>query len=98
RVHAHAELGGGALDELGVAALGDQFGHVRAYGVHAEDEVGLRVGDDLAETAGLALDQGLADGSERDLRLPDPAAPVLRLRPAQAERGDLGPAEGHSRD
>jgi dihydrolipoyl dehydrogenase len=31
-VHAHAELGGGALDELGVAALGDQFGHVRAIG------------------------------------------------------------------
>ena len=83
-VHAHAELGGGALDELGVAALGDQLGHVRADGVHAEDEVGLRVGDDLAETVGLALDQGLADGPERDLRLPDLVAPVLRLRPAQA--------------
>ena len=49
RMHAHAEFGGGALDELGLAALGDQFGHVRADGVHAKDEAGLRVGDDLAE-------------------------------------------------
>jgi hypothetical protein len=35
--------------------------------VHAEDEVGVGIGDDLEEAVRVSLDQRLADGAEREL-------------------------------
>src|SRR5919112_6047151 len=70
-VHGHPYLLRGALDELGEDALGDQVGHLGSYGVHPEDEVGLRVGHYLEEPVRLALYEGLADGPERELGLVD---------------------------
>lgn len=66
-VHVHPEFLGGALDQLGEATFGDQLGDVGANCVHAEDEVGVGIGDDLEEAVRVSLDQRLADGAEREL-------------------------------
>src|ERR1035438_638205 len=66
-VHVHPELLGGALDQLGEATFGDQLGDVRADCVHAKEEVGARIDDDLEEAVRVSLDQRLADGAEREL-------------------------------
>src|SRR5918999_5469055 len=94
----HPELLWRPLDELGEDALGDQVRNVRAYGVHPEDEVGLRVGHYLEETVGFALDERLADRPEGELRLLGLVALLLGLGLREPERGDFGPAEGHARD
>src|SRR5215204_394511 len=97
-MNGHPELLWGSLDELGEDALGDQVRHVRPYGVHPEDEVGLGVGHDLEEAVGLALNKGLADGPEGELGLVDLVALLLGLGPGEPERGHLGAAEGDARD
>src|ERR1017187_4886684 len=66
-VHVHPELLGGALDQLGEATFGVQLGDVRADCVHAKEEVGARIDDDLEEAVRVSLDQRLADGAEREL-------------------------------
>src|SRR5215212_9059896 len=98
RVDGHPELLRRTLDELGEDALGDQVRHLRPYGMHPQDKIGLLVGHDLEEAVGLALYQGLADGPERELGLLDFVALLLCLRLAEPERGHLGAAEGHARD
>src|SRR5919112_4631869 len=97
-MHGHPDLLRRALDELGEDALGDEIRDLRPYGVHPEDQVCLLVGDDLEESVGLALDKRLADGPERELRLPDLVTFLLGLRLREPERGHLGPAEGDTRD
>src|SRR5215207_4127504 len=79
RMDGHPDLLRRALHQLGEDALGDQVRHVRAYGVHPEDEVGLRIGHDLEEAVGLALDERLADRPEGELRLLDLVALLLGL-------------------
>src|ERR671920_597195 len=76
-MHCHPDLLRRALDELGEYALRDQVRHLGSYGVHPKDEVGLLVGHDLEEAVGLALDQCLADGPERELGLLDLVAFLL---------------------
>src|SRR5215210_2275957 len=97
-VHGHPDLLRRALDELGEDALGDQVRHLRPDGVHPEDEVGLGVGYYLEEPVGLALDQGLADGPERELRLLDFVTLLLGLRLVEPERGYFRTAEGDARN
>src|SRR5918993_1194613 len=87
----HSELLRGSLDELGEDALGDQVRHVRTYGVHPQDEVGLGVGHNFEEAVGLALDEGLADGPEGELGLLDLVSLLLGLGLGEPEGGDLGP-------
>src|SRR5215213_11163528 len=97
-VHRHPDLLRRTLDELGEDAFGDQVRHLRPYGVHPEDEVCLGVGHYLEEPVWLALDQGLADGPERELRLVDLVAFLLGLRLVEPEGGYLRTAEGDARD
>src|ERR687889_9160 len=97
-MHGHPDLLRGALDELGEDALGDEIRDLRAYGVHTEDKIRLLVGDDLEEPVGLAFDKRLADGPERELRLPDFVTLFLGLRLGEPERGHLGPTEGDAWD
>src|SRR5215210_2009328 len=97
-VHGHPDLLRRTLDELGEDALGDQVRHLRPYGVHPEDEVGLGVDYYLEEPVGLALDQGLADGPKRELRLLDFVTLFLGLRLVEPERGYFRTAEGDARD
>src|ERR671910_209774 len=97
-VHGHPDLLRRTFDELGEDALGDQVRHLRPDGVHPEDEVGLGVGYYLEEPVGLALDQGLADGPEREFRLLDFVAFLLGLRLVEPEGGYLRTAEGDARD
>src|SRR5215211_5623041 len=97
-VHGHPDFLRRTLHELGEDALGDQVRHLRPDGVHPEYEVGLGVGYDLEEPVGLALDQGLADGPERELRLLDFVAFLLGLRLIEPERCYLRTAEGDPRD
>src|SRR5215210_3078730 len=96
-VHGHPDLLRRTLDELGEDALGDQVRHLRPYGVHPEDEVGLGVGYYLEEPVRLALDQGLADGPKRELRLLDFVTLFLGLRLVEPERGYFRTAEGDAR-
>src|SRR5215212_7888651 len=98
RMDGHPELLRRSLNELGEDALGDQVRHVRPYGVHPQDEVGLGVGHHLEETIRLALDERLAYGPEGELGLLDLVALLLSLGLGEPERGDLRPAEGHARD
>src|SRR5918994_804515 len=97
-VHGHPYLLRRALDELGEDALGYEVRHLGTYGVHAEDEIGLGVGDYLEEAVGLALYKGLADGPEGELGLVDLVALFLGLGFGEPERGHLGAAEGDARD
>src|SRR5919107_198717 len=97
-VHGHPDLLRRALDELGEDALGDQVRHLRPDGVHPEDEVGLGVGYYLEEPVGLALDQGLADSSERELRLLDFVTFLLSLRLVEPEGSYFRTAEGDARN
>src|SRR5215208_3005040 len=97
-VHGHPDFLRRTLHELGEDALGDQVRHLRPDGVHPEYEVGLGVGYDLEEPVGLALDQGLADGPERELRLLDFVAFFFGLRLVEPERGYFRTAEGDARD
>src|SRR5918994_4724027 len=97
-VHGHPYLLRRALDELGEDALGYEVRHLGAYGVHAEDEIGLGVGDYLEEAVGLALYKGLADGPEGELGLVDLVALFLGLGFGETERGHLGAAEGDALD
>src|SRR5215210_3066231 len=97
-VHGHPDLLRRTLDELGEDALGDEVRYLRPYGVHPEDEVGLGVGYYLEEPVGLALDQGLADGPERELRLIDFVAFLLGLRLVEPERGYFRTAEVDARN
>src|SRR5918994_309864 len=97
-VHGHPYLLRRALDELGEDALGYEVRHLGTYGVHAEDEIGLGVGDYLEEAVGLALYKGLADGPEGELGLVDLVALFLGLGFGETERGHLGAAEGDARD
>src|SRR5919107_2433527 len=97
-MHGHADLFRGAFDELGEDALGYEVRHLGAYGVHAEDEVGLGVSDYLEEPVGLALYQGLADGPEGELGLVGLVALFLGLGFGEPEGGHLGAAEGDARD
>jgi hypothetical protein len=78
-VHGHPYLLWCPLDQLGEDALGDKVRDLRSYGVHAEQEVGLRVGDHLHEAVRLALDEGLADRPEGELRLLDLVTLVFGL-------------------
>ncbi len=55
-VYSHPHLLRCPLDQLGEDALGDKVRDLRSYGVHAKQEVGLRVGDHLHEAVGFALD------------------------------------------
>src|SRR5215211_7789492 len=71
RMDGHPELLRRSLNELGEDALGDQVRHVRPYGVHPQDEVGLGVGHHLEEPVRLALDERLAYGPEGELGLLD---------------------------
>src|SRR5215208_794990 len=80
RVNGHPELLWRTLDELGEDALGDKVRHLRPYGVHPQDKVGLGVGHDLEEAVGLTFYQGFADGPERELGLLDLVALLLCLR------------------
>src|SRR3954453_21507124 len=98
RVHGHPYFLWCTFDELGEDALGYEVGHLGAYGMHAEDEVGLGVGDYLEEAVWFALDEGLADGPERELGLVDLVALIFGLRLGEPERGHLGAAEGDARD
>src|SRR5919112_5905678 len=86
------------LDQLGEDALGYEVGDFGSYGVHTQEEVGLRVGDHLYEAVGLALYKGLADRPEGEVRLLDLVALFLGLLAGQPERGDLRAAEGNTRD
>src|SRR5919112_3448368 len=97
-MHGHADLFRGAFDELGEDALGYEVRHLGAYGVHAEDEVGLGVGDYLEEAVGLALDERLAYGPEGKLGLVDFVALFFGLRFVEPEGGHLGAAERDARD
>src|SRR5215210_681892 len=97
-MHGHSDLLRRTLDELGEDAFGNEIRDLRPYGVHPEDQVCLLVGDDLEEPVGLAFDKRLADGPERELRLPDLVTLLLGLRLRKPERGHLGPAEGDARD
>src|SRR5215217_4917134 len=78
-VDSHPYLLRRPLDQLGEHALGYKVRDLRAYHVHPQDQVRLRVGDDLHEAVGLALDQGLAYGPEREIRLLDLVALGLGL-------------------
>src|SRR5215208_1479622 len=82
-MHCHPDLLRCALDELGEDTLGDQVRHLRPYGVHPQDKVGLLVGHDLEEAVWLTLYQGFADGPERELGLLDLVAFLLCLRLAE---------------
>src|SRR5215210_4714254 len=97
-MHGHSDLLRRTLDELGEDAFGNEVSDLRPYGVHPEDQVCLLVGDDLEEPVGLAFDKRLADGPERELRLPDLVTLLLGLRLREPERGHLGPTEGDARD
>src|SRR5829696_115729 len=97
-VHGHPDLLRRALDELGEDALGDEVGYFGAYGVHAQDKVGLGVGHDLEEAVGLTLDQSFTDSPERELGLGDLVALLFGLRLGKPEGGYLGAAEGDARD
>src|ERR671911_1083498 len=97
-MHGHPDLLRRALDELGEDAFGDEVSDLRPNGVHTKDEIRLLVGDDLEEPVGLTLDKRLADGPERELRLPDLVAFLLGLRLGEPERGHFGPTEGDARD
>src|SRR3712207_2787108 len=65
-MHGHPELLGRPLDELGEDALGYEVGNVRAHGVHAQDQIRLRVHDHLDESPLLALDEGFGQREERE--------------------------------
>src|ERR687898_2583429 len=97
-VHGHPDLLRRAFDELGEDALGYEVRNLGAYGVHAEDEVGLGVGHYLEEAVGLTLDQSFTDGPEGELGLVDLVALLLGLRLVEPEGGNLGAAEGNARD
>src|ERR671916_2175361 len=97
-VDGHPYLLRGALDQLGEDALGYKVRDLWAYHVHAEDEIGLRVGDHLHEAVGLALYEGLADGPEGEVRLLDLVALFLGLILRKPEGGDLRAAEGNAWD
>src|SRR5215218_1780248 len=97
-MHGHSDLLWRTFDELGENAFGYEIRDLRAYGVHAEDKIRLLVGDDLEEPVGLAFDKRLADGPERELRLPDLVTLLLGLRLGEPERGHLGSTEGDARD
>src|SRR5919202_1158602 len=97
-VYGHPDLLRRPLDQLGEDALGYEVGDLRPYHVHPQDEVGLRVGDHLHESVWLALDKGLADRPEGELRLLDLVALFLGLLAGQPERGDLRATEGDARD
>src|SRR5215210_794083 len=97
-VYGHPYLLRRPLDQLGEDTFGYEVRDLRSYGVHAQEEVGLRVGDYLHEAVGFALDQGLPDSQEGELRLLDLVALVFGLLAGQTERGDLRAAEGDARD
>src|SRR5215212_9611379 len=60
-----------------------------------EARVGMHGHPDLLR---LAFDKRLADGPERELRLPDLVTLLLGLRLGEPERGHLGSTEGDARD
>src|SRR5215210_726575 len=84
-VDGHAHLLRRPLDQLGEDALGDEIRDLRAYHVHPQNKVGLRVGDHLHEAVRLALYEGLADSAEGELRLLDLVALALGLLAVEAE-------------
>src|SRR5918912_284010 len=86
------------LDQLSEDALGYEVRYVRPYGVHAQEKIGLRIGDHFHEAVGLALDQGLADGPKGELRLLDLVALLLGLLPGEPKRSDLRATEGNARN
>src|SRR5919112_2837408 len=88
-VDGHPYLLRGALDQLGKDTLGYQVCDLRSYHVHAEDEVGLRVGDHLHEAVGFALYKGFADSPEGEVRLLGLVTLLLGLSLREAEGGDL---------
>jgi len=59
------ELPGVALEELCESRLGDELGGVGAHDVRAEELSRLGVGDDVDETACLAVDLRPADRLKR---------------------------------
>src|ERR687894_149943 len=97
-VDGHAHLLRRPLDQLGEDALGDEIRDLRAYHVHPQNKVGLRVGDHLHEAVRLALYEGLADSAEGELRLLDLVSLALGLLASEAEGGDLRATEGDARD
>src|SRR5215218_1945399 len=97
-VYGHAHLLRRPLDQLGEDALGDEIRDLRAYHVHPQNKVGLRIGDHLHEAVRLAFYEGLADSAEGELRLLDLVALALGLLAIEAEGGDLRAAEGDARD
>ena len=70
---------------------------MRADHVHAQQLVGLRVGDDLDEALVLAADERLADGLEGHLADLDGDAVALAFLLRPADRRDLRPRVGRAR-
>ena len=70
--------------------LGDQLASHRADDVHAEDLVGLRVGEELDHAGGVAERARPAVGHERERAGPVGAAGGLQLLLGLADPGDLG--------
>ena len=70
---------------------------MRADHVDAQELVGLLVGDDLDEALGLAADERLADGLERQLADLDRDAVALAFVLRPADRRDLRPRVGRAR-
>src|SRR5918998_46765 len=97
-VDGHPHLLRGALNQLGEDTLGYQVRDLRSYHVHAEDEVGLRVGDHLHKAVGFALYESLADSPEGEVRLLGFVTLLLGLSLREAEGGDLWATEGDAGD
>jgi len=71
----------------------DQLGGVAAHYAAAQDHPCGRVGDDLDETAGVVVDDGLGRRHERHLGDADPATLCEGVGLGQAHVGDLGLGE-----
>ena len=93
-----AELGVAALERAHVDQLLDQLGRARADDVPAEQLAVRALADELHHAGAVAVDDPAADRAVGHLADDHVVALLARLRLGQAERADVGRAEGGARD